>query len=228
MKTLLIVLIFCSSITFARDIKVLIIDTGVDLTHIEIRNHVNMKYWTDYTNYFDGNYHGTHIAGLIVKDICPEVVLESCRYYDLNNGQTNFTNSLNCFKTALKGHYDVINYSSSGTDESQAEYNAIKLLSDKGTIIVVAAGNNGLDLGHPHNKSYPAKYGIKNVIVVGNLDGDKRNVSSNYGLKGMVWENGTNVLSTFPGGKYGRMTGTSQSTAIYTNRILKGMCNEKK
>lgn len=204
-------LVLFSSLTFAKDIKVLEIDTGMGLN--------------------DTNGHGSHIAGIIMKDVCPEVNLISCIYYDkLNTDKQNFQNELECFKSALIIKPDIINFSSGGPDFNKEEYEILKSLSDLNIKIVVAAGNDGrnfLNVYDPVHSYFPAQYDIKNIIPVGNLDEyGNRNPSSNYGLSNMVWEVGTNILSNYLYGTYAKMSGTSQAAAARTNRILKGMCNE--
>lgn len=222
MKVLIVISAF-TSILQAKTINVLSIDTGVDLSHPEIRSHINMGEWSK-PEYQDTNDHGTHIAGLILRDTCPEVELTSCKYfYEKNSDLQNMENVIKCFKFALLKHFDVINFSSGGYIFNKDEFEAIKQI--KHTILVMAAGNNNKDLSIYHY--YPASYDLKNIVPVGNLNGIYKAPTSNYGLKNMVWEKGTHVLSTFPGGRYGYMTGTSQSAAIRTNRILRGLCEKK-
>lgn len=212
-------MITSSSVSLAETIKVLVVDTGVDLSHRSIRDHVSVLDWTS-KDYIDVRGHGTHIAGLVLKDTCKEVELISCRYY--SPGSNSLLASIDCFKRALHTNVYVINYSSSGFAFSIDEYKVLKAVSDIGTKIVVSAGNDNIDLTSEVDV-YPAKYqDIENLVVVGNST-DK---SSNYGLSGMVWENGTNIFSTFPNNRFGKMTGTSQSTAIYTNKLLKKKCLE--
>jgi len=223
MKIILAILFF-TTITLASDqIRVLEIDSGVDLTHPEVREHVNISNWNGNTDYLDQQGHGTHIAGIILKDTCQQVELTSCKYYDVdNNNKQNIDNTIKCFKRAITEHFDIINYSSGGPDPSPLELDVLKQIK---TTIVVAAGNNNADLNIQHY--YPASYGLSNIIIVGNLDGYKRNESSSFGLINMVWEEGTRIYSFFPGGRYGIMTGTSQAAAFRTNRILRGMCEKK-
>jgi major intracellular serine protease len=219
-----IILSLLSSISLARQISVLVIDTGVDLTHEEIRSHVNMANWNGNSDYTDFHGHGTHIAGLILKDTCPQVELTSCKYYELEqDGKSNIDKTVTCFKQALIKHFDFINYSSGGQEFSQKEHDTLAKI--KNSLIVVAAGNDGHDLSMWHY--YPASYLLPNEIAVGNLNGKVKNQSSNYNLEGMAWEQGTNILSTYQGGRYGIMTGTSQATAIHTNRLIRSMCEKK-
>lgn len=202
------------------------IDTGIDAySHQEIRSHVNVNEG-DILNFFDGNAHGTHIAGLILKDTCPEVELKSCSWFKLNvNGSWN--EYISCIRMAESLNPNIINISSSGNNYDSEEYQILKQLGEKGIKIVVAAGNNGKDLSKDC-KVYPACYKIKNLIAVGNLeDSGARAVTSNYGIFEEIYLPGIKVYSTFPGGRYGTMSGTSQSTAKETNKLLKDLCKNK-
>ena len=181
-----------------------------------------MSNWDKLPDYQDFHGHGTHIAGILLKDTCKEVELTSCKYFDLSHPDNSMWNTINCFKRALTQHFDVINYSSGGSAYSDDE---IKILKQIKSIIVVAAGNDNQDLSW--NNYYPASYRLPNVIAVGNLDGNKKSSTSNYGLPGMVWEQGTFITSTFPGGRFGIMSGSSQATALHSNKLLKEMCEKK-
>jgi major intracellular serine protease len=216
LKVLIILQLICIPV-FCKTISVLEIDTGVDISHPEIRSHINIGNWKN-PNYEDFHGHGTHIAGIILKDVCDEVELTSCKYYDLSNKANS---PLDCFREALKHHYDIVNFSSGGPGFDQKEYDILKNIK---STIVVAAGNDSHDLSVW--SYYPASYNLKNIIPVGNLEGKVINQSSNYGLKNMVWEQGTRIYSFFPGGRYGIMTGTSQAAALHTNKLLKELCEK--
>jgi hypothetical protein len=90
------------------------------------------------------------------------------------------------------------------------EYSYLSEIHKRGVKIVVAAGNNGMELKKGCN-FYPAchKYFLHNMIVIGNL----HNRDSNYGeiIDYMIDGN----RKGFP-----RMSGTSQSTAIFTGQLF--------
>jgi subtilisin family serine protease len=200
-----------------KTINVLIIDKGIELSHSEIKSHVNQKNWSAAA--YNSKYpHGTHIAGLILKNTCKEIELQSCIY------ETDFNK---CLQFAIKINPNVINISAGGPGSYDEEFKLLKQLSDNNVKIVVAAGNDHKNLLFPGNEYYPAKYELKNIIPVGSLDyrGEIAK-SSNYGLPNEVWEIGTSVLSTLPNKKWGYMSGTSQATGIRTNRILLEMCKK--
>lgn len=221
---ILIILIISVSLS-ARTIKVMVIDTGVSLSHDEISSHVKDL---NPINYIDDHGHGTHVAGLVLKNTCKEIELISCKYfYEKDEANERIIKTINCFKEALKQKVQIINYSSVGSAYFKEEYKVIQQLEKAGIILVTAAGNENKDISMNSNPAYPAKYNLKNIIVVGNLNDDGSKVfSSNYGLKGMVWEKGMHQYSTLPYNKFGYMSGTSQATAKRTNRILIKWCQK--
>lgn len=172
----------------------------------------------------DTDGHGTHVAGLILKNTCQEVKIKSCRFYS-NEYKDHNISFLNCLIYAISLKPDVINISAGGIDPIPGEFKIFKTLEKLGIPIFTAAGNRGKDLKQfPY---YPASYNISNMIVVGNLlPSGERNFSSNYGLKVTEWEMGTNVSSSIPNNKYDFYTGTSQATAIATNKWLLKKCEE--
>jgi subtilisin family serine protease len=231
MLTKLFILLFSVS-CIASTIKVFEIDTGVDGAHLMISPYLNKADMLAHPdNYQDYHGHGTHIAGIIVKDICPQVSLYSCRFYE--GKLVNWELYLNCLKRAYDEKMDFINFSGGGETFSQQEFDAFKRLSTIPIVISVAAGNENpdthkkLNLGNPCFGYWPACLPFTNITVVGNIKQDGTiNSSSNYGMPGMVYEMGTSVWSAAPGNRMTYMTGTSQATAKHTNKLLKQKCKE--
>jgi subtilisin family serine protease len=77
-------------------------------------------------------------------------------------------------------------------------------------IFVAAAGNDGSDTDTTPN--YPSNYA--GVLSVGSSDaGDRRSSFSNYGTASVeVFAPGTAILSSYPGGTYRTLSGTSMAT----------------
>jgi subtilisin family serine protease len=211
-------------------IKVMVIDTGISATNFAFLQYVNRTDMDKHPeSYIDYHGHGTHVAGLVVKDTCSQVKLYSCAYYQpADDQQTRWEKLLNCYKRAYDENIDFVNFSSGGESPYLPEYKALKLLfTHKNTTLIVPAGNDGKDLKNPCWGYFPACYYLPNMVVLGNSNSDgSRHVSSNYGLDGMKWENGVKVLSEMPNNTTGYLTGTSQSTAIYTNSLIKKRCQE--
>ncbi len=166
--------------------------------------------------------HGTNIASLIDKNIDSSKKDKYCLIiinYFSKNGKVDSNNSYLSISYAINIGADIINYSGGGFGEIPEETKAVKRALDRGIIFVAAAGNEGKDLSI--SKFYPAMADPR-VIVVGNVD-EKRNrlPSSNFGSDVDVWEMGNKVNA---GGV--TLTGTSQSTAIVTGKIIDKLITE--
>jgi subtilisin family serine protease len=158
--------------------------------------------------------HGTHVAG-IIQSIAPKINLMILKYYDpKSNGEDNLANTVKAIRYATQMGARIINYSGGGTTKYPAEEDAIRQAQQQGILFVAAAGNeksNSDIFGF-----YPADYGLSNIISVTAIDENHRVLpSSNYGRHSVdIAAPGKNIVSSLPGGKFGRMTGTSQATAF--------------
>ncbi len=177
----------------------------------------------------DFHGHGTHIAGIIgaianpktgTAGVSPQVQIMPVRYYsDSAPGSVNLANTIKALHYAIDNGARIINYSGGGPEYSEEEFQAMKKAEQKGVLIVAAAGNEHRNTDIEEFKYYPAAYtlkGLKNIITVASIDSqDHLLPSSNWGLKAVdVAAPGEGILSTIPGGRYGKMTGTSQATAF--------------
>lgn len=221
-----------------RDIVVAIIDTGIDINHPLIRNHLwvnpqeqknafdddgngyadDLHGWNFASNnndLSDNHGHGTHVAGIILqKARSQRVKFMVLKYYDpLKSGDDNLLSTVKAIRYAIKMKADIINYSGGGDERSPLEEAAIRDAQKQGILFVAAAGNEGRNTDRVG--FYPAGYRLSNIISVAAMDSRKRLLaSSNYGSQSVdIVAPGKNVFSSLPGGKYGFMTGTSQATA---------------
>lgn len=221
-----------------RDIVVAIIDTGVDINHPLIRNHLwvnpqeqknafdddgngyadDLHGWNFASNnndLSDNHGHGTHVAGIVLqKARSQRVKFMVLKYYDpLKSGDDNLLSTVKAIRYAIKMKADIINYSGGGDERSPLEEAAIRDAQKQGILFVAAAGNEGRNTDRVG--FYPAGYRLSNIISVAAMDSRKRLLaSSNYGSQSVdIVAPGKNVFSSLPGGKYGFMTGTSQATA---------------
>ncbi len=190
----------------------------------------------------DNHGHGTHIAGIIgaekgngkgVAGVSPNVSLMILKYYDPKAaGMNNLSNTVHAIRYAIKNGANIINYSGGGLEPSGDEKAAIALARKKGILVVAAAGNerSNSDL----KAYYPADYDLDNIISVtavnkgSALNGAGGDIlpSSNFGTKSVdIAAPGNDILSTVPGGKYKRMTGTSQATAFVSGVAALIMAN---
>lgn len=235
-------------------IRVMIIDTGIDLSNPIIRHFINKKQNLRSDNFKDRIGHGTNIAGIVIWGrphrennkiliknlVCPQVKIYSCNFFAKTYGSLGET--IDCYKQAIKDKIDIINYSAGGELFSREEERAIKTLQRNKIPLVCAAGNNGVDASlfpfYPASLSLKSK--ILNIYPVGSLNNrGKVSSFSNFGLP-MAWEKGQGDLSALPAKEawiannafyygnnlYGYLEGTSQATALYTHRLLIKKCQE--
>ena len=219
-----------------REVKIAIIDTGIDYSNINLRNSLislnekgnvipgsSNNFGVDDSHKSNKRYqpiddhgHGTHIAG-IIHEINPSAKLLPIKYYNLEaTEEENLKATVRAIYTAIKAKVDIINYSSGGEGYSQDEYDALKVAKEKGILVVAAAGNFGKNIDIGSNAYYPASYNLNNIISVMNLDkANNVHPTSNYGKENADLASfGTDVTSFLPSGKIGSLSGTSQATAI--------------
>ncbi len=224
-----------------EDVVVAVIDTGIDVTHPDLKHSLwvnpgeipgnrkdddrngyidDVHGWNFVNrngNLTDHNGHGTHVAGIIASKktgVAPKVKILTLKYYAAD--KDNLKRTIQAFEYVAKSPYKIhmVNISAGGRHYSSDEYRAIQKLEAKGVLIIAAAGNEGIkDL-----KFYPAAYPLKNIISVASISRGPGSAgigdllpSSNYGKRVTIAAGGHRIRSTTPRG-YGSLTGTSQAT----------------
>jgi len=178
-------------------------------------------------NDIDG--HGTHVAGIAgavtnnsfgISGVCYNcTILPLKAGYEIFDAiQFGYYAVLNTDDVARAIIYaadngaDIISMSFGGS-ESLLEEDAIDYAVNKGVILVAAAGNNG-----NNNSVYPAAY--KNVLSVAatNKEGEKASYST-YGSWVDLAAPGDDIYSTWIGGGFQSLTGTSMATPIVSGTV---------
>jgi subtilisin family serine protease len=160
-----------------------VLDSGVNPTHELLKGRISpasaaiKKYIAaGSTPYLDENGHGTHVAGIIADATPPQVEILAVRTTD-SNGGGDFNSLLVGMQYAASHGARVINVSFGGdlytnSGISVARYQAIldnyekaihNICSNYDCMVVVAAGNSGLDI--ETSKAFPACF--PEVITVG-------------------------------------------------------------
>jgi len=213
-------------ITGSSSVVVAVIDTGVDYNHPDLAANI----WTDpatgYHGYdyangdsnpMDDHGHGTHCAGTIgavgnngigIVGVNWNVKIMPLKFLTAS-GSGYTSNAILAIQYANSHGAHVISNSWGGGGYSQALKDAIDVSS---AVVVCAAGNSGINTDtSPH---YPSAYTSSNIIAVAATDNRDALASfSNYGLTSVdVAAPGVSIYSTYPGGQYKYMSGTSMAT----------------
>jgi subtilisin family serine protease len=181
-------------------------------------------------NAMDDNGHGTHVSGTIaatqnngvgVAGVASAKIMPLKFLGADGNGSTSAAIAAINYATKMRRDYKVdlrvLNNSWGGGGFSQALYDAVKASGDQGILFAAAAGNGGADQVGDDNDlyaQYPANYNLANIISIAATDtNDVRGSFSNYGATSVdLAAPGVDVLSTYPGGQYAYMSGTSMAT----------------
>ena len=201
-------------------VTVCVVDTGIDKTHPDLqanivggKNFVAKGLVVDPTKWDDDNGHGTHVSGTIaalnnnigVVGVAPKASLLAAKV--LNRQGSGYTSDViagidYCVQSGAK----VVSMSLGSSSDVQAFHNAVDNAYASGVLLVAAAGN---DYGGP--VSYPAAY--DSVVAVSATDSNNNLASfSNVGPQVELAAPGVSILSTWYGGGYATLSGTSMAT----------------
>jgi len=214
-----------------HNVDVGVIDTGIDLTHPDLKVVKDVTFVPGTSNGNDDNGHGTHVSGIIaakddgdgVVGVAPGAKLWAIKVLDAS-GSGSASSVLSGINYAIQNakKLDVINLSLGGT-HSVAENNAIKRAVDAGITVVVAAGNSHDDAINYSPASAPEAI---TVSALADSDGkcggqgpsttrgadDSFATFSNYGDIVDIMAPGVNILSTWKDGGFNTISGTSMAS----------------
>ncbi|WP_246066930.1 S8 family peptidase [Paenibacillus koleovorans] len=202
------------------DVIVAVIDTGVDLTHSDLKSQLLEGYnvVTVGTPPQDDVGHGSHVAGVIsalvnnsegvagmtwFNKILPVKVLDS-------TGAGSTYAVAQGIIWATDHGAKVINMSLGNYAEAKFLHDAVKYAYDRDVVLIAASGNDNTD-----RPGYPAAY--PEVFAVAATDSNKQKASfSNYGDYIDVAAPGVNIASTYPHNQYAALSGTSMASPHVT------------
>jgi thermitase len=196
--------------------RVAVIDTGVAAGHPDLHGKIAAQkdlVHNDDVAEDDRAGHGTHVAGTVgaatnnglgVAAACP-----GCKVLAAKSGDSRGlfdTDIVQGIYWSVNNRAKAINLSLGAEQNSRILKHAVDYAWDRGVVVVAAAGNE-----NTNRPSYPAAYG--HVISVSATDQSNRKAPfSNYGTTVDVAAPGVDILSTVPGGGYGRKAGTSMAS----------------
>lgn len=216
-----------------------VLDSGVDTRHPDlVSNLLPGKNFVgeESDDPTDENLHGTHVAGIIaasgteakgVVGVCRKARILPVKVGDADGFLTD-ADILEGIRFAVGRGARVVNGSFGGERGNELIKSAIR--SARSTLFVFAAGNGDrfTRLGFDIDKrpTYPAAYGLPNIVTVAATDSlDRLGSFSNFGVKNVqLAAPGVNILSTMPmkktatmeqaniGTEMGAIDGTSMAT----------------
>ncbi|ANE48772.1 hypothetical protein SY83_06960 [Paenibacillus swuensis] len=205
-----------------------VLDTGCDVNHPDLQGRIigTLNFTTEgnsQTDVRDFNGHGTHVAGTIAANLngigvagaAPATRLLIIKVLDgQGNGNSDvLTYAINIAVgwTGPNGErVRVINMSLGSPVNYPPLQNAIINAKGSGVLLVAAAGNNGDGNANTNEIAYPGYY--PEVLEVGAYDPNTGVATfSNSNPQMDLIAPGVNVLSTFPGGSYAYISGTSMA-----------------
>ncbi|MDQ0217751.1 serine protease [Peribacillus cavernae] len=210
--------------TKGKGITIAILDTGCEIDHPDLRERISGgRNFTgdDQGNqdvYRDYNGHGTHVAGTMaavqndngVVGVAPEANLLIIKVLD-KNGSGQYEWIINGINYAIEQKADIISMSLGGPEDVPELHEAIQKAVDNKILVVCAAGNEGDGQDSTDEFAYPGSY--NEVISVGAIDLERRSsefTNSNNEID--LVAPGEEILSTYIGGKYAKLSGTSMAT----------------
>lgn len=213
-----------------------VIDTGIDLDHPDLNVDATRGF-----NAFtsgrdagvpdDGNGHGSHVAGTIgalnntigVIGVAPGATVIPIKVLD-SRGSGSYSGVIAGvdFVAANGKSGDVANMSLGGPI-SQALDDAVLAASNKGIKFALAAGNESKDAA----TSSPARVNGANIFTISAMSiGDNWASFSNYGNPPVDYcAPGVGIKSTWKGGAYNTISGTSMASPHAAGILLLGNAN---
>jgi subtilisin family serine protease len=204
-----------------REVKVAVLDTGVDYTHPDLRNKVLVDEGYNFVgnnyNVMDYDGHGTHVSGIIAAEannsiglagvtgnldvkILPIKVLNA-------DGEGDTISIVKGIIYAVDCGADVINLSLGSRSKIDLLAEAIEYAKSKGVFIVTASGNENEN----SDNFSPAGDGGYTVSAI-DYNYNKADFSD-YGNSVKAAAPGVKMLSTVPGG-YEAWDGTSMAAPV--------------
>lgn len=205
-----------------QGVKVGVIDGMVDGSHVQLANAViSNEQFNQEKNDPYLNIHGTHVAGIIAADpnlgsvggVAPSAKILAGQFIS-NSGGGSLGDAILAMNSVANKGAKIINMSWGGAGCVTSLKDAVTALSDRGILIVTAAGNEGVN--SDYTPDYPAAFRLANQINVAATTSDDRFISfSNRGYRTVnIGAPGVGIFSTIPLNRIDDMDGTSMAAPM--------------
>lgn len=198
-------------------VKVCVVDTGIDLDHPDLQTNIvgSFNAITPTKSADDDNGHGTHVAGTIaglnnaigVVGVAPQAQLLAVKVLS-RTGSGWLSDIIEGLDWCANNGGKVANLSLGSSSDSQSFHDAVTAAVNAGVTVVAAAGNSG---PCANCVGYPARYPEAIAVAAANSSDQAASFSS-QGPEVDVIAPGKDVRSTYKGGVYAVMSGTSMAT----------------
>lgn len=207
-----------------QNVKVGVVDGMVDSSHVQLSgNVISNEQFNNEINDPYLNIHGTHVAGIIAADptkgpvtgVAPSAKIIVGQFIS-NAGGGSLGEAILAMNSVADKGAKVINMSWGGAGCVSSLKDAVTTLSNRGILIVTAAGNDGVN--SDYSPDYPAAFRLENQINVAATTSDDRFISfSNRGYHTVnIGAPGVGIFSTIPLNRIDDMDGTSMAAPMVT------------
>ena len=210
--------------TQGEGIRVGVCDTGCDLLHTDLEGAVVAA--ADFTGSrfgaADKNGHGTHCAGIIaarhnqigIAGVAPRAQLVVAKVLG-DNGSGDGAGVAAGIDYCRDQQCKIISMSLGAPQPDEQIMRAVQRAVDAGVLVIMAAGNEGPVVDRQGNAldsvNFPARW--RQGIAVGAVDRNGQVARfSSRGPEVDIAAPGQDVTSTWPGGGYAKLSGTSMAT----------------
>jgi type VII secretion-associated serine protease mycosin len=212
-----------------KDVRVAVIDTGVDVRNPQLADAVDRRAGGNFLpdgvpgkgdphGTTDEVGHGTKVAGIIAArphpdtgfvGLAPEATIIPIDQNDAEGRGTpeRLARAIE-YAVAQDAHIINISQDTADTEDPPELRRAVRAALDKGRIVIASAGNNGTD-GHA-KRTYPASYEGVLAVASSDRDNERAHFSQTGPFVGIAAP-GTDIVSTVPGGGHCTDSGTSFS-----------------
>ncbi|MEP6260844.1 MAG: S8 family peptidase [Gillisia sp.] len=210
-----------------------VVDSGIDLDHPDLNVDASRGFnaftsGRDGGSTDDGNGHGTHVAGTIaainntigVIGVAPGATVIPVKVLD-SRGSGSYSGVIaGVDHVGANGKSGDVANMSLGGPVSQALDDAVFAASQKGIKFALAAGNESTNA----NNSSPARVNGANIVTISAMNSSDSWASfSNYGNPPVDYAApGVSIKSTWKGGGYNTISGTSMASPHAAGVLLLG------